>query len=55
METLKKKAKGSFAVSQVMLLVLGVIVLAIIAAVYVFLGDRSVEMIKDALHFPTID
>ena len=49
-----KKAKGSFAVNQTMILVLGVIVLAIIAAIYVFLGDRAVEMITDALHFPTI-
>jgi len=55
METLEKKAKGAFAINQTMLLVLGVIVLAIIAGVYVFLGDRAVEMIKEALHFPTID
>lgn len=49
------KKTGSLAINQTMLLVLGVIVLVVLAAFYVVLGERAGEMIKEVLRFPEIE
>ncbi len=48
------KKKGSLAINQTMLLVLGMIVLAIIAAFYIFLGERAEQIIADVFNLPDI-
>ncbi len=51
----RTKKIGSLAISETMILVLGVIVLVIIAVLYIFLGDSVKELISGVLKFPAIE
>ncbi len=52
-KSLQKTRKiGSLAINQTLILVLGIIVLVVIAAFFVFLGDQAGEIVRGILHFP---